>query len=54
MGNVYKSTVEYLPAGVLLNATSDGVNHPDSALAGQPVQDGRVAVLTIRQLNSSE
>lgn len=54
MGNVYNTTVEWVPAGVLLNATSDGVNHPEVALPGQPAQDGRVAVLTIRQLAYSE
>ncbi|UZJ53872.1 hypothetical protein CBS101457_003192 [Exobasidium rhododendri] len=52
-GNVYQTTVEYVAAGILLNATSVGVNHPDVALTGQPAQDGRVAVLTVRQLNSS-
>lgn len=51
-GNVYNTTVEWVEAGVLLNATSDGINHPSVALEGQPSQDGRVAVLTVRQLQS--
>lgn len=51
-GNVYKTTVDYIPAGVLLNATTDGINHPTIALPGQPAQDGRVAVLTVKQLAS--
>lgn len=54
MGNVYQTTVEYIPAGVLLNATSEGINHPTVALPGQPTQDGRVALLTVRQLASSK
>lgn len=49
-GYVYKTTVEYIPAGVLLNATSEGINHPDVALPGQPVQDGRVALMTVTLL----
>lgn len=49
-GNRYNTTVVWVPAGLLLNATSEGVNHPDVALQGQPAQDGRVAVLTITQL----
>ncbi|SPO41107.1 uncharacterized protein PSFLO_06589 [Pseudozyma flocculosa] len=51
-GYVFRTTVEYVDAGVLLNATSDKINHPDVALPGQPVQDGRVAVLTVRQLSN--
>lgn len=51
-GNLYNTTVDWIPAGVLLNATSEGFNHPQIALSGQPVQDGRVALLTIRQLKS--
>ncbi|PWN53619.1 hypothetical protein IE53DRAFT_137400 [Violaceomyces palustris] len=50
----YNTTVEWVPAGVLLNATSDRINHPDVALPGQPVQDGRVAVLTVTQLASGQ
>lgn len=38
---------------MLLNATSEGVNHPSVALPGQPTQDGRVALLTVRQLKSA-
>ena len=53
-GYVFATTVEYVEAGVLLNATSENVNHPDVALPGQPVQDGRVAVLTVRQLQSGD
>ncbi|KAE8194946.1 hypothetical protein A4X06_0g5643 [Tilletia controversa] len=49
-GYRFNTTVEWIPAGVLLNATSDGINHPDVALPGQPSQDGRVALLTITQL----
>ncbi|PWN23947.1 hypothetical protein BCV69DRAFT_233575, partial [Microstroma glucosiphilum] len=52
-GNTYNTTVIWVPAGLLLNATSDGVNHPNVALPGQPAQDGRVAVLTITQLDGS-
>jgi hypothetical protein len=52
-GNVYQTTVEWIEAGVLLNATSDGINHPSVALPGQPTQDGRVALLTVRQLKSA-
>lgn len=50
-GYTWSTKVEYVPAGVLLNATSVGVNHPEVALPGQPVQDGRVAVLTVTQLS---
>ncbi|KAE8223978.1 hypothetical protein CF319_g3063 [Tilletia indica] len=49
-GYRFNTTVEWIPAGVLLNATSEGINHPDVALPGQPSQDGRVALLTITQL----
>lgn len=49
-GFVYSTTVEWIPAGVLLNATSKGINHPEVALPGQPVQDGRVALLTVTLL----
>ena len=52
-GNLYNTTVEWVEAGVLLNATSEGINHPSVALPGQPTQDGRVAVLTVRQLKSA-
>ncbi|PWN90016.1 hypothetical protein FA10DRAFT_102396 [Acaromyces ingoldii] len=48
----YNTTVEWVPAGVLLNATTDGINHPQIALEGQPAQDGRIAVLTVKQLTS--
>lgn len=48
-GNFYETTVEYIPAGVLLNDTSDGINHPYVALPGQNAQDGRVALLTVIQ-----
>jgi hypothetical protein len=51
-GNVYNTSVDWIEAGVLLNATSDGINHPSVALPGQPTQDGRVALLTVRQLQS--
>lgn len=50
-GFVYHTEVEWIPAGVLLNATSDGINHPEVALPGQPVQDGRVALLTVTLLS---
>lgn len=53
-GNVYNTTVEWFEAGTLLNATSDGINHPSVALPGQPSQDGRVALLTVRQLKSAQ
>ena len=49
-GFVWSTKVEYIPAGVLLNATSEGINHPQIALPGQPVQDGRVALLTVTLL----
>lgn len=49
-GFVWKTEVEWIEAGVLLNATSEGINHPQIALPGQPVQDGRVALLTVTQL----
>lgn len=49
-GFVWSTKLDWIPAGVLLNATSDGINHPDVALPGQPVQDGRVALLTVTQL----
>lgn len=52
-GNRYNTTVTWIPAGLLLNATSEGINHPDVALPGQPTQDGRVAVLTVTQLAGS-
>ncbi|CAO1629709.1 unnamed protein product [Sympodiomycopsis kandeliae] len=52
-GNRYNTTVVWVPAGLLLNATSDGVNHPDVALPGQPAQDGMVAVLTVTQLGGT-
>ena len=52
-GNRYNTTVIWVPAGLLLNATSEGINHPSVALPGQPAQDGRVAVLTITQLAGS-
>ena len=51
---MYKTTVEYIPAGLLLNATSEGVNHPDVALPGQPVQDGRVALMTVTLLQEPQ
>ncbi|PWZ01965.1 hypothetical protein BCV70DRAFT_198243 [Testicularia cyperi] len=50
-GYVYKTTVTYIEAGVLLNATSENINHPDVALPGQPVQDGRVALLTVTKIS---
>ncbi|KAK0526299.1 hypothetical protein OC835_005332 [Tilletia horrida] len=53
-GYRFNTTVEWIPAGVLLNATSEGINHPDVALPGQPSQDGRVALLTITQLASPD
>lgn len=46
-GYVYRTTATYIDAGILLNATSQNINHPDVALPGQPVQDGRVALLTV-------
>ncbi|ETS61430.1 hypothetical protein PaG_04462 [Moesziomyces aphidis] len=49
-GYTWETRVEWIEAGVLLNATSEGVNHPDVALPGQPVQDGRVALLTVKQM----
>ncbi|SJX65241.1 uncharacterized protein SRS1_16066 [Sporisorium reilianum f. sp. reilianum] len=49
-GYVWSTKLEWIPAGVLLNATSQGINHPQIALPGQPVQDGRVALLTVTQL----
>lgn len=49
-GNVYNTTVEWIEAGVLLNRTSDGINHPTVALPNQTTIDGRVALLTVRQL----
>lgn len=52
MGYTWRTTAEYVPAGVLLNATSENINHPEVALPGQPVQDGRVAVLTVTQLEA--
>lgn len=51
-GYRWKTTVEWIPAGVLLNATSENINHPEVALPGQPVQDGRVALLTVTQLET--
>ncbi|KAK0552697.1 hypothetical protein OC845_001599 [Tilletia horrida] len=53
-GYRFNTTVEWIPAGVLLNATSEGINHPDVALPGQPSQDGRVALLTITQIGSPD
>lgn len=52
-GNNYNTTVTWIPAGLLLNATTDNINHPNVALPGQEAQDGRVAVLTITQLAGS-
>lgn len=53
-GNRFNTTVTMIPAGLLLNATTEGVNHGDSvALPGQPSQDGRVAVFTVTQLAGS-
>jgi len=49
-GYRFNATVDWIPAGVLLNATSEGINHPSVALPGQPSQDGRVALLTITEL----
>ncbi|CEH16401.1 hypothetical protein CBOM_06252 [Ceraceosorus bombacis] len=48
-GNYYRATVEYIPAGVLLNDTTEGINHPDVAPPGGNAQDGRVALLTVIQ-----
>lgn len=47
---MYNTTVEWIEAGVLLNRTSDGINHPSVALPNQTTIDGRVALLTVRQL----
>lgn len=52
-GNNYNTTVIWVPAGLLLNATSEGVNHPNVAPPGQAAQDGMVAVLTVTQLEGS-
>jgi hypothetical protein len=53
-GYVYKTTAKYIPAGVLLNATSENINHPEVASPGQPVQDGRVALLTVTLVSEPE
>ncbi|WFD37036.1 hypothetical protein MCUN1_003928 [Malassezia cuniculi] len=46
-GHYYNATILWVDAGILLNASSENINHPDVALPGQPNQDGRVAVLNI-------
>lgn len=53
-GNRFNTSVTFVPAGLLLNATSENINHADVvAVDGQPAQDGRVAVFTITQLDGS-
>lgn len=46
-GHSYNATVAWVPAGALLNATSEGINHPEVALPNATAQDGRVAVLNV-------
>lgn len=47
----FNTTVQWIEAGILLNATSDKINHANEvAVDGMPAQDGRVAVLTVRYL----
>lgn len=53
-GHFYSTTVEWVEAGILLNATSENINHPDVALEGQPAQDGRVAVLNVTTWTQGE
>lgn len=49
-GNHFTGTVEWIEAGRLLNATSEHISHADMALPGQPMIDGRVAVLYVKTL----
>lgn len=48
----FNTTVEWIEAGILLNATSEKINHANEvAVDGNPAQDGRVAVMTVRYLS---
>ncbi|WFD31015.1 hypothetical protein MSPP1_002044 [Malassezia sp. CBS 17886] len=53
-GNEYNATVAWVPAGRLLNATSKGINHPEVAPKGGTAIDGRVAVLNVTMIRSSD
>lgn len=52
-GHFYNATIKWVEAGVLLNATSKNINHPEVAVDGKPAQDGRVAVLNITTWTNS-
>ncbi|WFD38584.1 uncharacterized protein MJAP1_001543 [Malassezia japonica] len=49
-GNKYSATVQWVEAGRLLNATSDGINHPEVAPPNGTAIDGRVAVLYVHTI----
>ena len=53
-GHAYNATVEWIDAGILLNATSEGINHPEIAPPNGTAVDGRIAVLYVNAWLSDE
>lgn len=53
-GNKFRATVQWIGPGILMNATSKNISHPEMAAKRQPVVDGRVAVLYIQTLARSD
>ena len=53
-GNKFRATVQWIDSGILMNATSSNISHPEMAAKGQPVVDGRVAVLYIQTIARSD
>ncbi|PKI84472.1 hypothetical protein MVES1_001899 [Malassezia vespertilionis] len=52
-GFKYNASAEWIPAGRLLNATSEGINHPDVAPPNGTAIDGRVALLKVNTLQKN-
>ena len=53
-GNKFRATVQWIDSGILMNATSNNISHAEMAAKGQPVVDGRVAVLYIQTIARSD
>jgi len=49
-GNKFNATVSWIDAGILMNATSQNISHPEMSLPGKPVVDGRIAVLYVHTI----
>ncbi|KAL4402684.1 hypothetical protein ACI68E_000456 [Malassezia pachydermatis] len=52
-GNTFNATVTWIEPGRLMNATSANISHAEMAAPGQPVVDGRVAVLYVQTITRS-